>query len=434
MSTPSRRVLVVAFRFPPHGGGGVQRVAYFVRHLRESGWEPVVLTGPPRDTHVVEDRDLLDLLPEGVQVVRTGYFDTRPLFRFLGKLHLARLVRALTPSFPNLQAGWIGPGLWSGWRLIKNERIDVIFSSAYPMSSHLVACGLASRSGIPWVADYRDEWSLRAVMSWPTPVHRLAARWLDRRVMARADRVTTTSPAHTDRFVRELVPDRRHRFVTITNGFDPGDFEGIRERLTDVGNRDRMLISHVGSMFEWRNADTFLDCVDDLVACRAIDPERIRVRFVGHGPTRVPKALERHGIVSHSGYVSHRDAVRDMCSADLLLLINSESTNTPGKTFEYVASGRPILALVRPGPTVDVIEETRSGRVIDIEDSESIRSAVLDLYLTWQRGELRVAQNRRVLMRYSRQATAKLLGHVLDDLSDPREGLLPKIESGGCPA
>ncbi len=406
-----KRALFVTFRFPPHGGGGVQRVAYFTRYLPENGWQPHVLTGPLEGARQLLDPSLSSLIPSGTEVTRTRTLPTRRAMRLLGKVRLAGLARTLTPSFPNMEGGWILPAVTAGERLLGEQRFDLIFSSAYPVASHVVAYRLHKRSGLPWVADYRDEWSLRHVLRWPTSVHRALGRRLDRLLVGSASRVVTTSPAHTARFAAEFGGPE-DKFTTVTNGYDAADFADSGHVQT---RPDEFTLVHVGSVFSWRGADGLLEALRTLV--ESGDVERLRVMFVGRtGEIGFPDLVER-GILQATGYVEHRQAVRYMQSADVLVLINTEESNIPGKSFEYLAAGRPVLALVREGATADLIRHTGAGVVAEPDDVPAIRAALMRLYDRWRGGQLRSSVDRTVIQRFERRSTARQLARVFDRLT-----------------
>ena len=413
MHTGARSVLVVAFRFPPHGGGGVHRPAHFVHHLPAFGWRPHVLTGPEDGRRHVRDRSLLELV-EDVPVTRTGYLEVDRAYRALGKLRLATAARICTPWLPNLQPGWIPYGWWEGRRLLERRDFDLIYSSAYPISCHVVAGLLARSSGLPWVADYRDEWSIREVVSWPTPAHRALAGWMDRRITSSADRVVTTSPAHTRRFAAAFGGPAS-KYVTITNGFDARDFpdageEGARRR------GDVFTVAHVGTLFTWRGADPLLEAVRRVLDDEVLPEDRLRVRLVGYAPEVGFEDLKRQGVLRVTGYVDHDSAVAEMRSADVLFLVNTERTNIPAKTFEYLASGRPVLAAVRPGPTADLIRDRTAGTVVRPDDVADVERALRRMIAAWKDGRLPKGASRRDVGDLTRRELTRRLASVFREV------------------
>lgn len=406
------RVLWVSLRFPPHGGGGVQRNAYFARYLPQFGWMPHVLTGPGDQRRSLRDDTLRELIPPEVRVTRARAVDLDALFKTLAKVRLSGAAKLCTLSLPAMEPGWVPFAFRRGLQIVSREAVDVICSSSYPMSSHLVAYLLKKRTGLAWVADYRDEWSLRRMMTWRTRFHWRLALGLDRMFVRNADRVVTTSPAHTRRF-REAFGGPPEKYVTVTNGFDEADFGGTTPaRPPEL--RGKFLISHVGSVFEWRSGDAFLTAVRRVIEEGTIPPDRIRVAFVGATHTELPRDLVELGVVASTGYLSHGEAVRWMRQSDVLLLVNTEQTNIPGKTFEYLAAGNPILALVRKGPTADLVREAGSARVMAPDDVDRASRALRDLYVKWDREELTGSQGRDSVVRFSRRRTTDRLVKVLE--------------------
>jgi glycosyltransferase involved in cell wall biosynthesis len=241
----------------------------------------------------------------------------------------------------------------------------------------MVAYVLARRFGIPWVADYRDEWSLRTVLNWPTPVHRALGRRIDRLVTRNADRVVTTSPAHTASFARNFPSPDPEKYATVPNGFDDELFGPVGAVAQD--RPQGMLICHVGSLFGWRNADAFIEALRKLISRRALTGSDIALRFVGNSPPLRLDGLPA-GLVQSTGYVPHELAVSWLKTADVLLLVNTESTNILAKTFEYLATGRPILALTVEGPTAELIREHDAGVIVPPDDIGRIEQALEELH------------------------------------------------------
>lgn len=414
----SRRVLVVSHRFPPHGGGGVHRVAGFVKHLRRFGWTPHVLTGPFDETRPLHDPSLLETLPEGMSVTRTSQLDTRRLFRWLGRVRLARVVQTLTPTLPMMEAGWIPYGYREGLRMLRDQPFDLIYSSAYPVGSHIVAYLLTRRTGLPWVADYRDEWSQRPYLNWPTPLHQGLAVRIDRRLMETAYRIITTSPLHTEKFARIFPTEDRKKYITITNAFDEDDFRRDRyDRGSAPSLRsDRLVIAHVGTLTRWRNADGLVTAVRRLVEAGRLPIDKFQLVFAGHTAGLDDEWLQKSGILHRRGYLPHKEAVDLMQTSDILLLINNERANILGKTFEYLAARRPILGLLTSGATAQVVKEARAGVVVDPDDVEGIANVLADWFVRWTNGELECASEESVIRRYSRSETTRRLAGLFDSL------------------
>ena len=392
------------------------------------------------------DPSLGGLLPDDLPVTRVAGFDADRWMKRLGRVRLARVARTLTPTLPNAQASWVPAAYRAGVEALEQHRFSLIYSSAYPIAAHLTAWLLKRRSGLAWVADYRDEWSLRGVVNWPTPLHRRLARALDRAIVGTADQIVTTSPAHTSRFTHAFEPQRPIR--TITNGFDPKDFEASLdgEARTESGPRTgeggtqtgegaprsderRMVIAHVGTLFEWRFPRALLGAVARLVRDGTIPAHRLTLEFVGFGEPEDDLGLRELGILKSTGYVSHSEAVSHMSGADLLLLYNTERTNIPGKTFEYLAARRPILALCEEGPTCDVVRDAGAGLVLEPHDEPAIASALERAFARWCAGEPAIPMRDFDTRRYSREELARQLHETFEGVLEPvPSAVLPSPE------
>jgi hypothetical protein len=332
------------------------------------------------------------------------------------RLRIGRAVRMLTPWFPNAEIGWVPQATSRVLDLIEENGYDAIYSTSTPISSHLIGLWAKRRTGIPWVADYRDEWSLREIMRWPTDLHRRAAVRIDRAITGAADHLVTSSPAHSESYGRVFLPDEPEKITTITNGYEPADLEvdSISRSLRASAGAERFLLAHVGTLPRWRSAEALLAVVRQLADSGLED--RIRLVLVG---TIVPvgnEDLVERGILQVTGYVDHATAVAWMKAADALVLVNTETTNILGKTFEYLAVRKPILPLLKPGPTADLVALHGAGRPMDPDDRAEIRSELDRLVGLWQASRLEEAAHTGDLHRYERRHLAGRLARVLDSI------------------
>src|SRR4051794_14189238 len=193
-----RRVLIVAYYFPPLGGAGSLRVSGFATHLPEYGWEPTVLT--PRDGAYYRDSQIafpersvirtpsIELSRIGKRLLRTGGSDVVGAKPGAARAVLRNAARA-TLYFPDAQVGWYAPAMITARRALRERRFDAIFSSSFPITAHLVARRLHRWMNIPWIAEFRDPWSALH----EDPATR-AAR-LERSLARECTRVAMTSPS-----------------------------------------------------------------------------------------------------------------------------------------------------------------------------------------------------------------------------------------------
>ena len=431
-----RRALVVTYYFPPAGGPAVQRVLKTVKYLRGYGYEPTVLTVadgayPQRDPTLAAD------VPEGVVVHRTRSFDPFGLYaRLTGKPkaeavpvgsigggsraeRLARWGRA-NVFLPDARVGWVPFAVREAFRLHRERPFDVVLTSGPPHSAHLVGRALKRRRGLPWVADFRDPWTgINYYEELPmTEAARRLDRRLERSVLREADRVVTVSPTWADGLAT-LAGRPRSEIVVVHNGFDEEDFEGV-PRGPEAVARDRFVLAYVGSMYATRNPTTLWAA---LAALRdAGEVEELRLRLVGGIGEDVRAALAAarlDAVTEFVPYVPHDEAVRAMTQAALLLLVvdpcRTERGILTGKLYEYLASGRPVLALGPPdGDAARLLEETGGGRLFGRGDVEGMAAFVREHYAAWAAGRPREGASAEAVAPYSRRAETGQIAAVLD--------------------
>jgi glycosyltransferase involved in cell wall biosynthesis len=404
-----RRVLMLAYLFPPIAGAGVQRTLKFVRYLEPLGWRATVVSTRSR-AYGTRDTSLVADIPASARVIRTPAL---PLARYLAivlyKLRLRRL-RAWV-LWPDNGLGWAPFAFFAALRAARRDRPDVLFSTSAPYGSHIVAMLVSRLTGLPWVADFRDEWTTNPhLVDQPRPLMALAAR-AERAITRRARRIVVVA----DYF--ELVgldPDDPRR-VEIPNGVDQAD---VPRASTPGPPADRYVLAHVGTLYDIRDPSPVLRALAALVARGAIDGDRVEVRLVGS--VWLPGFAPPPGIrLTRTGYVEHAHALEEMhASTALLFYVPSSSLAPSGKLFEYLASGRPILCLAHPDNLGSrLVREWDAGVVAEPHDEAAIAEAILILWRRWEEGGLpdQDEVRERVFEGFSRRAGAERLAQVLEE-------------------
>ncbi len=389
-----RRVLVVAYYFPPISTSGAMRPLGFCRYLREYGWCARVLTTdsvsviPP----LAHDDLLGAQVPNTIEVDRVGHQDVLGLLlRMTARLRKEAPVAATTaiarsdgPSrrvrdwlsrlkdaaverlfeFPDRQCGWYRPAVRRLWNLPAAERPDLVLATGGPWTSLLVGQSLAGRFGVPLVIDFRDPWTRNPFRRQHAFEKRV--RSLERSVCEASARVIVNTPELHDQFARDY-PEFEHKFITITNGFDSvGDAAG---RPTNVGREAGGLqICHFGTVYGHRDPLALLLAMQQLADENKIRPEVLRVRFVGawevsnDTTNRVAGRLEATGFLERAPSMPHEACLREIQNAKVLLAIQPASPlQIPAKIYEYVASGRPLIVIGGEGATAALVERHRLG-------------------------------------------------------------------------
>lgn len=436
-----RKVLVIAYHFPPIGGAGVQRNAKFVRYLHEFGYEPVVVTGPggATDRWTPTDSSLSADIPAGTRVHRVP--GPEPAISAGRRAVLERLFMLPKPSTTWWQAGVAEVGRKVG------RDVDVVYGSIVPYESGAAVARVAAELGKPWVADLQDPWALDEMWLYPTEIHRRVDLYRMRKVLRCADAVVMNTPEAAER-VWKAFPELRSRLVvSIPNGFDNADFsspvaarsdgkfrivhagflhtdEGLR--LRKVGWARRVLGGRYLSVDILTRSHVFL--LEGLQQAVQADPSlATTVEVVLAGVTTETEraiASEAAVPVRPLGYVSHQETVELLRTADLLFLPmhdlppGARAGLVPGKTYEYLASLTPILAAVPDGDANDLLASAGSAFLCRPADSAAMARVITAEVKRWREHGDPPRPKPEVLARYERRHLTERLARLFDRLCD----------------
>ena len=418
-----RKVLMIAHQFPPVGGSGVQRSAKFAKYLPCFGWEPVVIT---RDTTKMTLRDdsLLKDIPDGIEIIKTPAYDLTVWPSVLNKVGKFIAWKLLIPDGEVL---WMKKALPKALERLAKGDIDAVYSTSSPYSAHLLGLELKRNfPDIPWVADFRDEWTNNPYFldNPHRPARARKEKAMEYEVLKNADALITNTPVMKKNFVR-LNPDLEleKRMVVIPNGFDPDDFGN-----TDVKSRknDKFTVTYTGALYGRRKPDKIIEAVGELVSSGRVEKNKICLRFIGSFKRNVLQDLvDKNGLdgsVDLIDYMEHQKCVYEMINSDALLLIEgggpgSEAFYT-GKIFEYIQTSNPILAVIpENGAAADIIRDTGTGIVCHWEDKRKIQDGFMRLYKAWLNGENIVNPDYEEISRYDRRALTESLSKLLNSMT-----------------
>lgn len=415
----AKHALFVAYHYPPESSSsGVLRTLKHTRYLGRFGWRVTVLT-LDRDAYPVTDPKLEEQIPGEVRVVRTRFIDV--------KRQLA--IRGRYPSFFAIPDRWIGWWPWAvaaGRRILREDPVDVVYSTSPHATAHLVALALSRRSGIPWVADFRDPWYEEPPEPGTTRLVQFSARRLESLVARRASRIVASTTRLRDTLAARYPRKPKEHFVAIPNGYDEDDFSSAPEPSRP--SSDYLLILHAGNINgTFRDPRPVFEAVRRVAEAGLVEAASIRIRFLGGGvfgkSSEMSQAVERAGLTSRVEFlprVSYEAALAELGTAGVLLLLQASRDTVdlvPAKLFEYLRAGRPVLAIVPEGATAEVLREVGGGWVVNPSDTKGLCDTIVTAYKTWAGGGLdSVRADRSALDRFSRERLAAALGAQFDAL------------------
>jgi glycosyltransferase involved in cell wall biosynthesis len=456
--TSRKKVLVIAYIFPPLARAGVHRTVRFARYLPELGWDLTVLTVaeayyPPNSPM---DRELLRKIPHGVKIESTPVFrGVENLFQLknflrkkkkaspshkpqsIGAKALAEegasghvktanaksrgfiqrgkdLITDLT-SIPDKDVNWLPHAVRRALALHRREKFDLVYSTAPPFTDHLVAQLIKQRTGLPWVADFRDPW---ARAPWKAEilgesVRGKAAAKLERRFVTHADRVILNTDWIHREFTEHYGAHLARKFTVITNGFDPQDFA---DPVMPGERGNKLVITHTGALYRKRSPEQFFAACERLLAQGKIAPHELELRFVGGIAPELYRTFECSEALRQTiqviPQVSHREALGYQMQSDVLFILQpGTSVSVPGKIFEYIGMRKRILALTPPGATADVVRENNLGPVIDPEDLPGIEAALRQLVEEYRNGGIQAPSVNGAFKKYDGAELTRQLHH-----------------------
>lgn len=450
-SKATRRVLFISYQFPPVGGAGVQRPVKFIKYLRQFGWEATVLTVANPSVPVF-DESLLRDLPADLTIARGRTFEPgytmkqqlagqeaaaggalksgRGPTRFVKKV--LRDCAGLLLQ-PDPQVLWLPAAYRAGCRLLNEQPHDAIIATAPPYTSLLLGGLLKRRTGLPLVLDYRDEWDLSsrylenaARNRWAEFIQERMQRW----VLKKADAVVATTRASINR-LRERMHQVESRAATacIYNGFDADDFPRDATVPTLLQLRRKLRIVYSGTLWNLTSVAPLVAAIEQLNAAHPELAEKIEFIAVGRKTPEQQTLLQRlertRATLQDIPYCEHAKVLELLATADVQCLLLSD---VPGaervvsaKMFEYFATGRPILAISKPGETSEIINRFESYRHFTPDNVAGIAGWLANLARDLQPGVPSTAtEPPSGIEEFSRERLAGQLADLLETIAQPR--------------
>jgi glycosyltransferase involved in cell wall biosynthesis len=451
-----KTVLYLAYFFPPRGGAAVQRSLKFARYLPDFGWRPIVVAngGANGDNATkVQDPTLLTELPRDAVVQYTTLTEReRRRYNRAQKKWRQRL------NVTDPMHWWVEPAIRLGTQMATQHKPNVIVVTMSPFTSARAGLELKRRTGLPLVLDLRDPWALDETRIYPTRWHAGRDWAAMSRALAAADLVIMNTPqsavAVAEEFGRQiqgLDDGSPGKVISITNGYDASDFgQGVQPPAP----RDVLRIVHTGMFhtelaYVWddvmagrgvmnrlkyprrpinlwtRTPKYLLEAMELAMKRGEVPANKIELVLVGEISLADRLLIERSpmaGMVKILGYRTHAESVSWLESADLLFLPNHTPLDggptlvVPGKTYEYMGSGRPILAMTPPGDMKEFVSCTRSGIVVEGADAAGAAEALGKSYKAKIEGRRVVEQDREAVRRFERRELTHQLAEALDEL------------------
>jgi glycosyltransferase involved in cell wall biosynthesis len=435
-----KKVLIVSYVFPPMGAVGGRRIVGFCKFLPQFGWKPVVLT-VKGGVNSSWDYESIKNIPETI-VYRARSFEPlakremrqmaeKQPFEPPDKLatapggikHLSILARIkrfirLLLSVPDFAILWIPFGVLKGLSVIRKEKIDCIMSSSPPVSAHILAAILSRLSGRPHLVDFRDLWTLNHnydLRNYPNYFMKYDKFW-ERFVLKRASRVITASPGFTDQMENHLGGFLRGKVSTITNGFDYSGTD-LNANINQASH-EKLKFLYTGSLYGHFNPVFLMESMADWVKMNNVSLDKIQIDFFGNSDRDYNELAKNLGLeksVQFHGFKPQNELHSYFQETDFVILLlgfRREYKNVvPAKIFEYLASGKKILALAPKGVTTDLIDKYNAGIYLTLSDKIKMIETLNAIYQEWLKNPAETGR-----LRYIEEIDRKILTGKLADI------------------
>ena len=412
----------------------MQRWLKFTKYLPEFGWQPVIYTPENPEAPATDESLFKDISPD-TKVIKRRIWEPYTWYKkFLGirieeKINAGFISETEKPRLkekisiwirgnffvPDARKFWIRPSIRFLIKYLNEHPVDLVVTTGPPHSMHLIGLGLKKHLLVPWIADFRDPWSEIDFYE-QLYLTRFADRKhkrLEKKVLNAADRVIAVGNIRA----KDLETIAGRGVDVITNGFDETDFA-----FTDVVPDKKFSIIHVGALNRDRNHRIFWQVLGELVLENSSFAQDLKVHLIGKVDYSVGGFIEKYQLsrfIFKTAYLAHDQIAGILQAAQLLYLpINhtpKPKSIIPGKIFEYLASGRPILG-TGPinGDAASILSHTGSGVMIDFEDTEGLKKALIKYFAQYKNpGQVRKEISN---LRFSRKNLTGKLVRIMDNL------------------
>lgn len=396
-----KRVLVLTYHFPPEGGPAVQRVLKFVKYLPLFGYEPIVLTA--LHPMGVRDQDLFKEIPSSLRVYRVMDFGAWVPYELRKRLFHNLL--------PDRHITWKWFAISKAIQIIQKEKIDLLFSSSPPHSVQVITKEIAMQTGLPWVADLRDEWT-------QNPDFRASnekAIFLEKETLVACKAITTVTWGAQKNFKQILNNSIPIHF--LPNGYDPEDF--VKVSLRNDKCSGKLNITYCGRFSKTHSPEPFFIALREMLTFNPNLKGFLRIRVIGGKDNIRSISLfpELWSIVEFIPYQPHKRALQWMQEADVLLLLSTGAGSeiVTGKVYEYMATQKPILALVsHNGELSEILSQYGNAYVAILSEKGAVLRVLEEILQAWKEGKLQKPVDQKWVQQFDREKQTGELAKIFD--------------------
>ncbi|MCU0342226.1 MAG: glycosyltransferase [Ignavibacterium sp.] len=381
-----KKILFITYFWPPSGKASLHWPLDVIRHLPKDEIEPIILT-VEEESFTQKDESLLSKVDPNWKVIKSKALEPFDLYRlFIGKKKNEKLVSSETIStenkslthrialwirlnlfIPDARVGWNFTAIKAASRFIEKENIDAVVSIGPPHSSHLIGLKLSRKFTIPHIPVFIDPWVdivyyknlKRSALTLKLDNH------FEKSVLQNAKQVVFVNKSTEEDYLNKYT-FLKNKTNVLYWGYDEDDFKDLQIKKI---KKDEKNIVHAGNMFAYQNPKNFWK----QIKIENDKGNKIIIRFIGSVDKEVLDYLYTIGLkenVQLAGFLPYKEMIREILLADILLVCSTEPRHVPGKLFEALRTGNPIIAFGDDNAEVKkIIEEANAGMMFRYEDS-----------------------------------------------------------------
>ena len=383
-----KKVLFISYYWPPSGKASLHWPLKIIKHLPSYGWLPSVLT-VDEDTFTQKDTTFSDEIPPEVKVIKAKSYEPFDIYKkFMGKKKDEQLIASETISkknqsfthrlsiwlrmnlfIPDARVGWYFPAVKTGTNFLSGDKIDAVVSIGPPHTTHLVGKKLAAKFNIPHIPVFIDPW---VDISYYKDFKRSRLtisldKKLEKSVLGNASAIVFVTETMKNDYIKKY-PRIENKSNVLYWGYSEEDFKDLLSspNPNEVGTE---VILHAGNIFDHQNPKKFW-----LALKSEIDKGRkLKSVFIGTVSPGIKESIKQSGLEQHTdykGFLPYKNVLNEMMNVDYLLVCTTEPRHVPGKLFEYLRAGKPIIAFGEGNDEVKrIIYEANAGMMFGYHES-----------------------------------------------------------------
>ena len=383
-----KKVLFITYYWPPSGKASLHWPLKIIKHLPSFGWLPSVLT-VDEDTFSQKDETFIKEIPSEVKVLRAKSFEPFDVYKkFTGKGKDEQLIASETISnqnksfshrlsiwirmnifIPDARVGWYFPAVKVGLSLLNKEKVDAIVSIGPPHTTHLIGKKLASNFNLPHIPVFIDPWvDISYYRNFKRNELTLSIdNRLEKSVLQNAAAVAFVTETMKEDYIKKYS-FLKEKSNVLYWGYSEEDFRMDDGRWKTEEGKEAVIL-HAGNIFDYQNPKKFWKTLKS-----EIDKGRkLKLVFIGTVSPEIKQSITNAGLdlyTEYKGFLPYKEMLKEMMKASYLLVCATEPRHVPGKLFEYLRAGKPIIAFGDGNEEVKkILDNSNAGMMFGYRDA-----------------------------------------------------------------